>query len=225
MTKSRAVAGQDDASRTRQRILRATVALMAEIGIDRVRTRTIAERAGVNAALVHYYFGSVPALVMEAAEDALQRELGPSIDVLKSGTTMKTSLRAVLAWIEQYGERSAGSTILAEAMVKATRDPSFRRWTKRASQRFRAAILERLTAAREAGELDPKLDLTATATLLAAALDGLLFHRIVDPTLDVMQTAAPLEAMLGSRRHARAPGGGTRREIRPTTRGRRERRA
>jgi AcrR family transcriptional regulator len=199
MTKSRAVAVNDEASRTRQRILRATVALMAEIGIDRVRTRTIAERAGVNPALVHYHFGSVSALVLEAAEDALHRELGPSIDVLRSGKTLKASLRGILDWIERHGERTAGSTILAEAMVKATRDQSFRRWTARASQRFRSAILERLEAARDAGELDPNLDLTATAVLLAASLDGLLFHRLVDPTLDVMPTAAPLEAMLRSR--------------------------
>ena len=214
MTKSRAAAGHDEASRTRQRILRATVALMAEIGIDRVRTRTIAERAGVNPALVHYHFGSVSALVLEAAEDALRRELGPSIDVLRSGATMKASLRAILAWIERYGERTAGSTILAEAMVKATRDPSFRRWTARASQRFRAAIRERLEAARDAGELDPKLDLTAAAVLLAASLDGLLFHCLVDPTLDVMQTAAPLEAMLKSRpvRALAEPPSGARRE-------------
>lgn len=195
MPNSRPVA-IDEASRTRQLILRATVALMAEIGIDRVRTRTIAERAGVNPALVHYHFGSVSALVLEAAEDALLRELGPSIDVLRSGATMKASLHAILAWIERYGEHTAGSTILAEAMVKATRDPSFRRWTKRASQRFRSVILERLEAARDAGELDPNQDLVAAAVLLAAALDGLLFHRLVDQTLDVMQTAAPLEAML-----------------------------
>src|SRR4029078_12115625 len=97
MTKSRrTVAGHDEASRTRHRILRATVALMAEIGIDRVRTRTIAERAGVNPALVHYHFGSVSALVLAAAEDALRRELGPSIDALRSGATMRASLRAVL---------------------------------------------------------------------------------------------------------------------------------
>ncbi|MGE0813427.1 MAG: TetR/AcrR family transcriptional regulator [Vicinamibacterales bacterium] len=204
MTKSRAVAGADEASQTRERILRATVALMAEIGIDRVRTRTIAERAGVNPALIHYHFGTVSALVLEAAEDALTRELGPSIDVLRSGATMQASLRAVLAWIERYGERTAGSTILAEAMVKATRDASFRRWTKRASQRFRSAILERLEVARNSGELDPDLDLAGAAVLLAAALDGLLFHRLVDPTLDVMQTAAPLEAMLLSWRPPRA---------------------
>ena len=39
--------------------------------------------------------------------------------------------------------------------------------------------------------------------LLAASLDGLLFHRLVDPRLDVRQTAAPLEAMLSSMRHPR----------------------
>jgi len=38
MPKSHAVAIRDEASRTRQLILRVTVALMAEIGIDRVRT-------------------------------------------------------------------------------------------------------------------------------------------------------------------------------------------
>ena len=65
-----------------------------------------------------------------------------------------------------------------------------RRWTARASQRFRSAILERLEAARKAGELAPHLDVTAAAVLLAASLDGLLFHRLVDPTLDGVQTAA-----------------------------------
>src|SRR4029078_6563685 len=110
MTKSRVVA-IDEASRTRQRILRATVALMAEIGIDRVRTRTIAERAALTPALVPSPFGSVSALVLEAAEDALRRELGPSIDVLRSGATMQASLRAVLAWLERYGWRTSGSTI------------------------------------------------------------------------------------------------------------------
>jgi TetR/AcrR family transcriptional regulator, regulator of biofilm formation and stress response len=185
--------------RTRERILRATVQLMAEIGIDRVRTRAIADRAGVNPALVHYHFRSVSALVMEAAEDALLRELGPSIEVFQSGGTIGESVRAILEWIESDGERSPGSAILAEAMVKATRSSSFRRWTTRASRRFRSAIRTRLEGARKTGELAPDLDLDATALLLAAALDGLLFHRLVDPKLDVVQAAAPLEALLSVR--------------------------
>ncbi len=186
-----------DAERTtRERILHGAMELMAERGIDRVRTRAVAERAGVNPALVHYHFGSMSALILEAAETALVHELGPSIRALTAATTLDGSIRGILDWIQRYGELTPGSTILAEAMVKSTRDPAFRRWSVHASRRFRALILERLQAARDAGEVDPGLDLPATAVLLAAALDGLLFHRLVDTKLDVTQTAAPLEAML-----------------------------
>jgi AcrR family transcriptional regulator len=190
---------------TRERILKATVELMAEIGIDRVRTRAIAERAGVNPALVHYHFGSVAALVMEAAEYALLEELGPSIDVFVSAATVQEGITAMLEWIEQRGRRTPGATILAEAMVKATRDPAFRRWTTRASRRFRAIILERLDTARANDEIDPALDIEATAVLLAAALDGLLFHRLVDPRLDVGQTAEPIAHLLGTPAPAPSP--------------------
>lgn len=177
-------------------MLHATVELLAEQGVGRVRTRTIAERAGVNPALVHYHFGSMSTLVMEAAQDALLRTLGPSIEAFQSGTTITDSIRGILEWLDRHGEEAPGSTILAEAMVQATRNASFRRWATKAAQRFRQVILERLEAAHRRGELDPELDLPATAVLLAAALDGLLFHRLVDPTLDVMQAAGPLEAML-----------------------------
>jgi AcrR family transcriptional regulator len=191
---------------TRERILEATVALMAEIGIDRVRTRAVAERAGVNPALVHYHFGSMSALVLEAAEYALIHELGPSIDAFASGSTVQEGIVAILAWIEDEG-RTPGSTILAEAMVKSTRDPAFRDWSTHASQRFRALILERLQMARDEGQIDRSLDLESAAVLLAAALDGLLFHRLVDPTLEVSQTHALFESML----RPRAPAGPGRR--------------
>jgi hypothetical protein len=112
--------------------------------------------------------------------------------------TVQEGITAMLEWIEQRGERTPGATILAEAMVKATRDPEFRRWTKRASRRFRAIILERLQTARVNHEIAPALDTEATAVLLAAALDGLLFHHLVDPRLDVRQTAEPIAQMLGA---------------------------
>jgi len=206
MTKSHLAIPEAGSPRTRERLLHATVELMAEIGIDRVRTRSIAERAGVNPALVHYHFGTVSALVMEAAQDALLRTLGPSLEAFRSGATIRDSIRAILRWVERHGQDSPGSTILAEAMVKATRNASFRRWATQASRRFRLVILERLRAAQAAGELDPELDLTATATLLAAALDGLLFHRLVDPKLDVLRVADPLAGMLtAGRRRKESP--------------------
>lgn len=189
---------------TRQQLLHATVELMAELGIDRVRTRAIAERAGVNPALVHYHFGSVSALVLEAAQDSLLRTLGPSLEAFQSGATVRDSIRAILVWLDRHGSETPGSTILAEAMVKATRNPAFRKWATQASRRFRTVIEERLQVARDAGELDPEQDLGATAVVLAAALDGLLFHRLVDPRLDVMKAAGPLEALVFRGRRAKA---------------------
>lgn len=43
---------------TRDRILRATDALFGSLGFDATTTRDIAERSGVNKALIHYHFGS-----------------------------------------------------------------------------------------------------------------------------------------------------------------------
>ncbi len=180
---------------TRVRILDATVELMAEVGIDRVRARAIAERAAVNPALVHYHFGSMSALVAEAAQYALVSKLGPSIDAFALGATMQEGVKGILDWIIENG-RTPAATILAEATVKATRDPKFRAWSRNASRRFRSLILERLEEGRRSGEIDPSLDLQATSVLLAAALDGLLFHHLVDPKLDVTQAAGPITAML-----------------------------
>ncbi len=169
---------------------------MAEVGIDRVRGRAVADRAGVNPALVHYYYGTMAALVVEAAQHALLSELGPSIDAFASGGTVREGVAAILDWIVEHG-RTPGATILAEAMVKGTRDPKFRSWSRNAARRFRALILERLERGRDAGEIDTTLDLEATALLLAAALDGLLFHHLVDPKLAVTRAAEPIAAMLG----------------------------
>jgi AcrR family transcriptional regulator len=188
-------------SSTRARILDATVELMAEVGIDGVRSRAVAERAGVNPALLHYHYGTMAALVVEAAQHALLSELGPSIDAFASRGTVQEGVTAILYWIADHG-RTPGATILAEAMVKGIRDPKFRAWSRNAARRFRALILERLEQGRDAGEIDPTLDLEATALLLAAALDGLLFHHLVDPKLAVTRAAEPIAAMLRDREPA-----------------------
>lgn len=46
-----------DAERTKDRILRAADSLFGELGFDATTTRDIAERSGINKALIHYHFG------------------------------------------------------------------------------------------------------------------------------------------------------------------------
>ncbi|MEU6173079.1 TetR family transcriptional regulator [Streptantibioticus parmotrematis] len=55
-----------DAPRTRARLLAAAADLFAERGYEAATVRDIAERAGVNQALVYRYFGSKKGLLVEA---------------------------------------------------------------------------------------------------------------------------------------------------------------
>jgi AcrR family transcriptional regulator len=65
---------QEDAD-TRTRILEAAFRRLHEDGYARLSTRTIAAEAGVNHALIHYYFGTKDKLVMAALDDANRRLL------------------------------------------------------------------------------------------------------------------------------------------------------
>ena len=63
---------------TRARLLSAAASLIAERGWSAVTTRAVAERAGVNQALVHYHFGSIDNLRREA----VMARLTPAIEGL-----------------------------------------------------------------------------------------------------------------------------------------------
>jgi len=74
---------------TRERILAAADALFGEIGFDAAPTRKIAERCGVNKALIHYHFASKQEL-FNAVLDRYYAELG---EVLRSALTGPGPLR------------------------------------------------------------------------------------------------------------------------------------
>ena len=58
---------------TEQGLLDAAERLLVEVGYARITTRRIAETAGVNHGLVHYYFGSNEALLVQTLERFTER--------------------------------------------------------------------------------------------------------------------------------------------------------
>jgi AcrR family transcriptional regulator len=54
---------------TKAKILSATDALFGDLGFDATSTRDIAERSGVNKALIHYHFGSKDQLLVALLDD------------------------------------------------------------------------------------------------------------------------------------------------------------
>jgi AcrR family transcriptional regulator len=58
---------------TRARILTAADALLGTLGFDATTTRDIAQRSGVNKALIHYHFGSKDELLTALLDDYYDR--------------------------------------------------------------------------------------------------------------------------------------------------------
>ena len=66
---------RDAGARTKQRLLEATLTLLAERGEDGVTLRDITSKAETNVASVSYHFGSLGALCCATAKDAITRLL------------------------------------------------------------------------------------------------------------------------------------------------------
>lgn len=154
-------------SDSRDRIIASAVDEFGEKGYDGATIRSIAARAGVDSALVHYYFGTKADLFA----DAVGIPLRPDIDV-----------PAILAGPrDQVGER------LIRYILEAFEQPEVRR---RGVMLLRTAIGSRLTTPLLAGFLSRELlsrisrrldvaDADLRASLVASQIAGMLIARYV----------------------------------------------
>jgi len=170
------VASSERGQEVRQRLLDAAVELIVERGWAAVSTRAVAERAGLTAGLVHYHFGSVQALLSRAAIGAMRRtaaDLGP---VLAGVDDAAGLAEALVASSDAYSGTDPVSVLFVETYLAATRDPELRAGVAEVITDFRRELATRLG---ELGVAEPE----DTATVLGAAMDGLVLQRALDPTL------------------------------------------
>ncbi|MFG2091332.1 MULTISPECIES: TetR/AcrR family transcriptional regulator [unclassified Spirillospora] len=181
---------------TRIRLLDAAVAVMAESGWSGVTSRGVAERARANNALVHYYFGSVDALRRAAVTHAVELELaGPVEAILRNEDVLDGVADAVRALIDR-GPGSSGQRVLVEALMHGLRDGELREESERQIRMFRDLLSARLAENRAAGLLRADADPEGLAVVLAALIDGLLLHVLIDAGTDVGGPMAGLLALL-----------------------------
>jgi TetR/AcrR family transcriptional regulator len=88
---------QRDAARTRQRILDAALAEFAAKGFAGARVREIAQRAGVNAQLISYYFGGKEGLYNELMANWHQLEAGAYAENMSFADVTATFVQAFAA--------------------------------------------------------------------------------------------------------------------------------
>jgi AcrR family transcriptional regulator len=175
----------------RQRLLSAAAELVGERGWTAVSTRLVADRAGVAPGLVHYHFGSVSALLAEAAVSAMRSVLDDLGTWLRAASTADEVLDLLLGSLEPYTGRDPASLLFVETYLAATRDEALRQRIYDVLAEFRQRLAECLRAHRVA---EPE----RTAAVLAATIDGVLLHRALDPELSAATVAPVLRSLLGT---------------------------
>lgn len=174
----------------RQRLIGAAAELVAECGWNGVSTRAVAERAGVGAGLVHYHFASLQALLSEAAVGVMRDVLGRAAPLLAEAHRAEGVVELMLASLDDYTGLDPTSLLFTETYLAATRDEQVRDAVRDLVATFRGQLADWL---RRDGVADPE----ATAAVLAAAMDGVMLHRALDPGMTAEAVTPVVRRLLG----------------------------
>jgi AcrR family transcriptional regulator len=195
--------GQDAVSRqgrgsqqTRVRLLRAAAELIAEMGWGAVRTRAVAERAGLPHGAVSYHFRGKQELLTEAALYTFARAL-PLEGLVGEQGTPPDLVELMEGWLT--GAETTDPVVTGvgmEAMLQAERDPVLRRRLAELMGRYREAMTDLVASSQRRRTTKVQTDPAGLAALLAAIGDGLFLHARIDPELDTEAAITALRDLL-----------------------------
>lgn len=192
-TKSTKLAGGEV---TRRRLLSAATSLIVERGWGSVTTRAVAERAGVNQALVHYHFGSMDNLLREAALATLMPEITAVIDEMLDERPITDSIQQVMRALDRFGLGTELGVLMLEVILQATRDEHVLEAMGSVMGAWLEPLEPRLQLAQERGVIRDDVDAASLARVLGAVLDGFVFQRMADPEADPERVADTLIRLL-----------------------------
>jgi len=181
---------------TRRRLLSASASLVIERGWSAVTTRSVAERAGVNQALVHYHFGSIDNLRRESVIARLMPEVQGLVEELLDDRPLSESIQRVMHLIDRFDLETETGVLMAEALLQATRDPSMTQAMGGILGSWSELLGPRLLVAQERGVVRGDIPAERLTPVLASFLDGFLIQRMAEPNLDAEAAAETLIALL-----------------------------
>jgi len=196
--------GQDTAAsrrgpgseQTRVRLLRAAAELIAEQGWGAVRTRAVAERAGLPHGTVSYHFRGKQELLTEAALYTVTRAL-PLEGLVGEQGTPPDLVELIEGWLT--GAETTDPVVAGvgmEAMLQAERDPVLRRRLAELMGRYREVMTDLVASSQRRRTTTVQTDPAGLAALLAAIGDGLFLHARIDPELDTEAAITALRDLL-----------------------------
>jgi AcrR family transcriptional regulator len=153
--------------------------LLVKEGAAGISTRRLADEAGQNHGLVHYYFGSVDELLLQTLERFTGRVLERQRAMYGTDAPFLEKWRTAMSYIED--DLAAGyPKVWAELEALAWNKPDLRRRLCGVSDEWRTLLRDALAAAIDEYGLDEqRFSAEAWAVLVMQFNKGLLFERLL----------------------------------------------
>lgn len=167
-TKTAARSAAEDA------LLDAAERLLVEVGHAGITTRRLADEAGVNHGLVHYYFGSNENLLVRALERFTDRLLDRQRELYRSDVPFVEKWRTAMQYL--VAEDHAYEKVWLELQAMGWNDPVVRERLQRVNDEWRVVLTEAFTVPHR--ELGIPMPLDALVSLVMTFNTGMIAERL-----------------------------------------------
>lgn len=186
----------DDQTDPKAALIEAAILELAEKGWGGLRTRELAQRAGINKGLVHYHFGSMDNLREQAIAMLMDEFVREWATVVIEAPTLYEGMRAIGPSLDSFRVDDPRGVVLMEAMIHVPRDEALEEMIIGVLESYENALRQRIESEMAAGRIAPDTDAEGLASALTAALDGLALHAHMRPNLDLVAATRALSELL-----------------------------
>ena len=161
-------------SAAEEALLDAAERLLAEVGHAGITTRRVAEEAGVNHGLVHYYFGSVENLLVRALERFTERLIARQRELYASDLPFVEKWRTAMRFL--VSEDVAYEKIWLELQALAWNNDDLRQRLARVNAEWRTVLTDAFAEPHR--ELGIPVPLDALVSLVMTFNLGIIVERL-----------------------------------------------
>lgn len=178
-------------------LLDAAERLLVEQGYGAITTRKLADQAGINPGLVHYYFGSMEEVMVQVLERFTVRLIERQRAMYASDRPFREKWRT--AWSFQEEDLASGySKIWLELQAMAWNRPEMRARVQQVNEEWRRVLTEALAPALREYDFNA-LSLEAAVSLVMTMAQGYALERLSDIEEGHAALLAEIEGWMKSR--------------------------
>jgi AcrR family transcriptional regulator len=179
-TKTRELSGEKA-----QRIVEAMRSSVARRGIAGSTFEHVAREAGVSRGLLHYYFGTKEALLVEVVRRDTEHRIARLDEPLAKAGSVDEILEILVADLQDSIQNDPGFWVLLfDLFTAGRRNPEIQREVGELFNRTRDHVAEILRAKQAEGVITPRFEINAVVALLFAMADGIALQVLSDPDRD-----------------------------------------